>query len=988
MFRSLSYLKCRMVPPHAYYLTFSIHIPISTIMALTTQGKSKQTGYRKNGRPITYPSSTSHAQQRMQYLKSTQIGFTPKPVGRPAKGSSRKQARRKELWHEREILEHLAQSNLLTEPAMKKILIQAIRLPYIRRSCMKLPLGNNPEGEAVITELAQLHENTKQALKIKLLSVAQKYELKKTLTQNSTPEMARKITGDSRWTNWRLTRTPPEYMSAQATYELLDYSVTETADDKETVVDAEKRMHCGFFEKYTGVYSGSDNGVRKMEMPKSTMAFRLYAELPGMYRELSISHPELVQGKSDSRLGKGILEANKRALEPGFNAALEASVRFDMARSRYNAKLLKKRLAKNRDIMPARLPGRAEPMFSELMYEMEDLIFPVADRTFYRTLKKMNVKWQTNAKPYVCPVCLEGPSDAAMLQVVLNEMGTIKAKQKQLHLIGNEPTELEKERLRLKLAHLSSQQQKLDAKQKEYKLHLKQYAVCRPYVDDIIKNLQPGECLVFRDFVNQYGTDGTKIGNLQLVVLYRTKVGGLVRQLKVSNFNRKPTTDWFFVRDVMDFHLKGKLRGGSGLFDEFDRIYISGDHGSHFAAKQNIYFESTIFELYKKTVLLVFLCSYHCYNRCDAAGVYSKQLSIACAREKKVLKESADYAMAMMDDASCDTLGYDFKDINRSLLILEAELKDAYCNLRKMCEFVFFGPGVFKCRRIPGEGMFHFVDIRSTTGDRIEFFCIYCSGVKQAPTYHESEVCPDSVAERFKTEEDSVAANIDMNASPANDLNRKELLKGTQVTKKLQKRMNAEQRFRENPYDCKCCDLKRYKKPTGANKHMRNVHYLASEDSRLYIIAPKKAKVGKSKRDQQPVKLVGGMVEKPVDKTENDRTAVQVSGKIEIEADEPEQEQEADGGIKAVLERSDDEMDTQVEKNGDEAETIAPAEAPVVKRVPLERSQFARSCNQGIGAVLEVSESEGPSESEESSSAGDSDLESDSESQEESDSES
>ena len=461
-----------------------------------------------------------------------------------------------------------------------------------------------------------------------------------------------------------------------------------------------------------------------------------------------------------------------------------------------------------------------------------------------------------------------------------------------------------------------------------------------------------------------------KIGNLQLVLLYRLKEGGIIRTLKVSNFNRKPTTDWFFVRDVMDFHLKGRANGGSGLFDHFTQIYISGDHGSHFSAKQNIYFESTIFELYAKTVLLLFLCSYHCYNRCDAAGVYSKVLSIAHAREKTVLVESADYAMALMEDASCDTLGYDFKEINRSMLILETELKDPPKDviLRKMCEFVFLKPGVFKCRRVPGEGQFIFLDIRPTTADSIEFFCYYCSGVKQEHTYHESSVCPDSVAERFKTEEDVVANNIDKKASPANDVKRKCMLKGKQMNKKMKQRLSAEQRFREKPFPCRCCDLKRYATGKGANKHMISVHLVLEGDHRLHPTEPpKNAKVAKGKSGSKAGKSDRTVVEESMDRVGDDQSAVQVPDEKEFEP-----------AVEAGAVAAEAEVVKQVEPIV-ETEPVAVG-SQVAAKVPMGRERFARSCNKGIVGIVEGSESESSSESEESSSTSESEGESDSES--------
>jgi hypothetical protein len=906
------------------------------------QGKSERSGSPKTGRPITYTNSSAHADRRKHYLKSTQIGFEPGLVGRPAKGCSRKQERRKELAKEKALYKTLGKRNLLTVEGMKT-LQQSMRLPYIRKNCSKFEiLKNSIENVGAIKELAQLHERTKKAVKSPVLNIKQKKALKEALTEGSTTAQARIITGDSRWTVWRLRRMPPARLTESETYCLFNQSVTETTGE-ENISTAVDGLYCGFFEKYTGVHSGADNDVRKMEIPKSTMGFLLYAELPAMYRQMSISNPALVEkltSGSSSRLSKGIREANRRATETSFNADLEKAIRMEMAQERYNGQLLVQRLSRNRQIMPGKLPAKVKKNFTALDFEVEDTIFPVGDQTFYQILKRNNMKWRNNAKPTFCPVCTSGLSEAVLLETTIRDMATCKAEQKQLNASKDEAKDEAKEQLRCKLASLWAQQLQLTAKQKEYEAHVKQFAICRPYVNEVVTNLKPGECMMFRDFVNQYATDGTKIGNLQLVVLYRTKVDSLVRQLKVSNFNRKPTTDWFFVRDVMDFHLRGKDNGGSGLFDKFERIYISGDHGAHFSAKQNINFESTIFSLYMKVVILLFLCSYHCYNRCDAAGVYSKKLSIACAREKKVLVESKDYAMALMEDASCDTLGYDFKVINRSLLILDEELKDPPKDviLRKMCEFVFLGPGVFKCRRVPGEGKFIFLDLRPTAADSTAFFCIYCSGEKQEAIYHESNVCPKSVANRFIEEEDCVASNIDMNASPANDSSRKEMLKGKQLTKKMQKNAGAEQRVLAKPFGCKRCDVRRYKTPNGANKHMKSDHFMSSDDSLLYPVPSKAVKrkrvvIAKKQRLAKP--------DEPEQGVNNDTKAAMTA--------------DLDAGVEAQDSTQPDVPEEEV-VNNEVAE----------QQSPLEPTQFNGACNTGVHHIVENSESkpDGPSASE------------------------
>ena len=149
-----------------------------------------------------------------------------------------------------------------------------------------------------------------------------------------------------------------------------------------------------------------------------------------------------------------------------------------MAAARYAAKLEASRLARVRDIMPGKLPVRATQVYPPEAYEMEDDIKPVADRTFYKILKRWGVCWSLNAKPYVCPICLHGPSDAALLKDVLHKIASIKVEQKQGKSSDNdEAAKLHTEQLRLNLANLSSTQQQVSAKQDENKAHLRQYTV-------------------------------------------------------------------------------------------------------------------------------------------------------------------------------------------------------------------------------------------------------------------------------------------------------------------------------------------------------------------------------------------------------------------------------------------------------------------------------------------------------------------------------
>ena len=66
-----------------------------------------------------------------------------------------------------------------------------------------------------------------------------------------------------------------------------------------------------------------------------------------------------------------------------------------------------------------------------------------------------------------------------------------------------------------------------------YKRHEEQFQRCRKELEDLERELPVGEAVMYRDFVNQYNSGGKKIGNLQLVILFRTEEKMPLVQIKV-----------------------------------------------------------------------------------------------------------------------------------------------------------------------------------------------------------------------------------------------------------------------------------------------------------------------------------------------------------------------------------------------------------------------------------------------------------------------
>ena len=130
------------------------------------------------------------------------------------------------------------------------------------------------------------------------------------------------------------------------------------------------------------------------------------------------------------------------------------------------------------------------------------------------------------------------------------------------------------------LLQVSQKVLKLEKQVALYHKHQVQYDSSRREVNDIMDNLGPEECLVYRDFVNQHSWfDNTKVCNLILVLIW--KENGQLRSMKLNHFcsdEDSCSTDPYYVRDVFDFHMKPKSveQGHTGLLHRFKKIYISG----------------------------------------------------------------------------------------------------------------------------------------------------------------------------------------------------------------------------------------------------------------------------------------------------------------------------------------------------------------------------------------------------------------------------
>jgi hypothetical protein len=195
--------------------------------------------------------------------------------------------------------------------------------------------------------------------------------------------------------------------------------------------------------------------------------------------------------------------------------------------------------------------------------------------SFFSMIKAKGIKYTYNVHRHPCPVHEEGP-------IWVHKLRKYELELSELDKVTNSCSYTQK-KAQLRFARW---------KVHFYNVHKEQYKLCRPYTQYIQKRMKPGQCMVFRDFVNQHNEENDKVCNLVLVVLWRDVEDGVLSMIKISNIctdKDSQMTDAAFVADVMNNHF---TKGRNSFFDRFTHVYLVGDHGSHFSCKQTFYEES------------------------------------------------------------------------------------------------------------------------------------------------------------------------------------------------------------------------------------------------------------------------------------------------------------------------------------------------------------------------------------------------------------
>ena len=301
-------------------------------------------------------------------------------------------------------------------------------------------------------------------------------------------------------------------------------------------------------------------------------------------------------------------------------------------------------------------------------------------------MKELKYSWSHKLHLTECPLHDKGPQVILQLKQATTAHARAEAEQLDAVQAGSKDV---LHRVTLETAKCLKEVRELRDKVSHYHTHCAQYKVCRAVVNQIENNLQPGTGVLYRDYVAQYVVGGGKVSNLVLVLLYHNGVS-VQRHDKVMKFNHmcqdpdSRSQDAYFTADVWHWFL-----GKSGVLKRngIHTLYVTGDHGPHFASIQIMWFESTLYDLYGIRIHMFFLCSYHSYNRCDGAGTETKRLHAILIGIREATPQASELAHGINESEHHNSVGVYFEKINRGDKVFNVQLVKANkLMLRPQCE--------------------------------------------------------------------------------------------------------------------------------------------------------------------------------------------------------------------------------------------------------------------------------------------------------------
>ena len=669
-------------------------------------------------------------------------------------------------------------------------------------------------------------------------------------------------------------------------------------------------------EDVSAVCSGAKTETREVSMARWEIRAKFYAEYPSVIRKLVADNPWLLDAireilKKKAKLGRfetSVLSAVAIAQKSGFDLKEEITSRLQEANAEYAMELQKNRWRHDgwskKEILSVVKDRGAFLATTKLGDEdascdgdsplTENPIYVPPEAQFWALIKKEGIKWTANVRPTECKIHDKGPQWLKTLEVAEAQEqkahDTLKAHQETFKE-GETAGENRLRELAAKVRLCENNTRQARVKVARLTRHEEQYKQCRPIAKEIEAKMLAGDLLIYRDFVAQYNCDGGKIANLVLVLMWRENDDGVLHTFKFNNFcsngrkgasKKENSADAFYVADVFEFLLGQEGEAHPGLINEIrnfahaegrtPRLFIVGDHGTHFVDVQTLFNESTFRRRFGFATFVFFLCSYHAFNRCDGAGVESIRLQKAATKVRQGWKEADEFAHGLNVSRYHNSAGFDFKRIKRDPTVFPAALRhkkkqeQVGWKLRQRCEvrFSWFedgielsDDGVILVRYIPqapprnfwsrtgeisfapGEGdPFEVLDLRIDPPDGL--LCEPCSRSLQRPVRHGlgAEGCTaatkEAVSAAVKTQCKSLSGPDPERITPASieyakDQARRKKPKGSHPCK-----------ARTDLADF--CSFHHYNSAATANKHMRDYHHLEVTDPIMYPSAAKKKK--------------------------------------------------------------------------------------------------------------------------------------------------
>ena len=616
-----------------------------------------------------------------------------------------------------------------------------------------------------------------------------------------------------------------------------------------------------FFKEHT--HLDSDTGARasltrKLTLPKWELSSIFFAQYPALLRTYAHHCPPIVEGKILTKLQRDVQTALYVASRPGFDEITEFKERKQRADKRYLDLLARKILIRNKVPVPIQQTGakRLPESFAPETHE----ITPPSDVPFWNILEERKVRYTVVEHATRCPIHDDGPSKQKQLDIVVEELRVLQ------ELVSKNGGLYTKD-MATRKQELLSAKRNLDKALQRYHWHCRQYEIQRQKVKAIEKALKVGECVLYRDFVNDHDESGAKICNLVFVLRQRVEADGPLITTNIHNIADAESCDAFFNADCCDFHFQKGDSTHSGLFDNITRITIVGDHGPHFSALETIYNETTFHKKYGKLVRSIFLCSYHAYNRCDGAGVVPKRLSMQAQREGAGPLGASQYVHSVNMSRYQNHVAFFFPEINRGVDLFP-ELEH-HTNLRSMCDFRYYYVGADGERRYEaGVACIKYVSDDTEAYQVVDLvkrksmceMCDLCSQELQRPVRHGVEGISCPYLKKLSSE--NVGMTMDRTKLAEPDPAR---IIGPQIVKRSHKRKRkapdrkgAVRRMESQGsvyrFQCKSalCD-RQFKTARGANRHMGQVH--KNEELKQYEIPVVKRRRAPLKSTTRP----GGM---------------------------------------------------------------------------------------------------------------------------------